>query len=166
MHQPRETSPLANIECPQVSEADRDRARMTVCRNATSATDATELLAMLGLLDEPEQPARCSGCKRIFGDRGREGTVPHRQNGMCASCLARRYVGADAVDADEVRAYVAELHRCGLTIRAIAEYAGIPQGTLNGILYARSGKDPCTVVARATADRILSVTITGSAAAS
>lgn len=49
MHQPRETSPLANIECPPVSEADRERARLTVCRNATSAADAAELLAMLGL---------------------------------------------------------------------------------------------------------------------
>jgi hypothetical protein len=52
MRDPRETSPLANIDCPPVSEADRERARLTVCRNATDADDAVELLAMLGLINE------------------------------------------------------------------------------------------------------------------
>ncbi|WP_171048445.1 hypothetical protein [Nocardia cyriacigeorgica] len=51
MRQPRETSPLAHIDCPPVSEADRKRAGLTVWRNATSAEDAAELLAMLGLDD-------------------------------------------------------------------------------------------------------------------
>ncbi|NEW42761.1 hypothetical protein GV794_02140 [Nocardia cyriacigeorgica] len=166
MRQPRETSPFAGIDCPPVSEADRARARVTVCRNATDATDAAELMAMLGLLDEPETPARCSGCKRMFGDSGREGTIPHKRDGMCATCFGRRYAGADAVDADQVRAHVLELRRCGLSARVVAEHAGVSLGTLTAVMYARTGKDPVAVVARATADRILAVSATGSAAAS
>lgn len=54
MPSPRETSPLANIDCPPVSEADRERARLTVCRNAASAQDAAELLAMQRLDDRGE----------------------------------------------------------------------------------------------------------------
>ncbi|OXR46629.1 hypothetical protein B7C42_01603 [Nocardia cerradoensis] len=108
-------------------------ARRVVAHNATDAGDCARLLDMLGLRPKP--------CDHRLVEPYRR----RRPNKTSAKCACGRYVRADgetecsicrrSVPDDEFRAVIARIRGAGLTLRQIAERAGL---NYNGLMTALS----------------------------
>ncbi|OMC00341.1 hypothetical protein A5733_04315 [Mycobacterium sp. NS-7484] len=173
----RETNPmLAAIDCPPLTDSDREQARLTVCRYATDAADAGELLAMLGLI-EPQptpQPVKaappvvsydrgsCTECGVPTYSRRARPPVPggrrYGARGRCEKCyMVLRRAESPAqepkmVDSAKTLAHLESLRDAGITGQQIADAFGLPATTLSRLLNHRP-----LMVRATTEERVLTV---------